>query len=56
MVEGAALCAIGLHPALTLKCIEPDIINFAARESLRLTGFIAHNSLTSRAMYPNSEY
>ena len=40
MVEGAALCAIGLHPALTLKCIEPDIINFAARESLRLTGFI----------------
>ena len=40
MVEGATLCAIGLHPALTLKCIEPGIINFAAHESLRLMGFI----------------
>ena len=36
----ATLSAIGLHPALTLKCFEPDIINFAAWESLRLTGFI----------------
>ena len=38
MVEDAILWAIDLHLALTLKRIEPEIINFAVRKISALNG------------------
>ena len=43
-------------PALNLTCIEPEIINFSAREFLRLTGCFSkiRNSISIPAITENS--